>query len=235
MATTSAIERTLGDLVAENPGTARIFERFGLDYCCGGARTLADACAAKALDPAEVEAALGAEPLSTLSPQGEPDWRTASIPDLVDHILDAHHAWLRRELPRLNVLAEKVAAAHVQHHPEVLELRDLAAAFTEEMYAHLAKEEQVLFPMIARLLMGMADATSHCGGLHNPIRVMHHEHDNAGAALERFRMLTNGYTPPDDACPTFVQLMQALHALEQNTHRHVHLENNVLFPRALEL
>ncbi len=222
---------TLAQLVTERPSRARVFEQFGLDYCCGGHQTLEQACAGKGLDLEKVGAALATADASPAQPTL--DWSAAPLGALVDHILEAHHAYLKSELPRLGALAEKVAGVHGEHHPELFRVRETLQAFTDEMYAHLSKEENVLFPMLRRLEAGGVD--SHCGSVRNPIRVMLMEHDNAGAQLEEMRRLTGGFTVPADGCRSYKALLEGLQQLEYDTHQHVHKENNLLFPRAVEL
>jgi regulator of cell morphogenesis and NO signaling len=153
--------------------------------------------------------------------------------ELADHIEQAHHAYLKRELPRLGAMVRKVAAVHGAHFPWLLELNAVFASFAAEMDAHTLKEDQVLFPMIRELDCGRLASSDHCGGsVANPIHVMMHEHDDAGRALARMRELSNGYAPPPDACNTFRAMLDGLAALEADTHRHVHKENSILFPKA---
>lgn len=229
--TQALLERTVGDWVTERPGRSRVFERFGLDYCCGGRRPLGEACADAGLDAAEVLAALresdaaaGAEP--------QVDWSLATMSELVGHIVSVHHAYLRRKLPRLAQMNEKVAAAHGERHPEVSQCREVFSALSAELEAHMWKEEQMLFPMIEQLESAASLPHFHCGSLQNPIAVMEDEHDSAGRALRRLRDLTGGYTPPHDACNTYRAWLDGLAELEADLHEHIHKENDILFPRA---
>lgn len=220
----------LADIVATAPMTARVLERHQIDYCCHGQRPLAGACAEAGLDPVAVLAELE---------QAVIESGPASIPDdvggLIGHIVTNHHVYLRRELPLLGELMGKVVDAHAVAHPEVCEVAGTLAELTADLLPHLAKEEQVLFPLAIQLL-GAVEATAfHCGSVLNPIRVMHAEHDRAGELLATLRYLTDSYTPPADACPTWRALYNGLAELEADTHRHVHLENNVLFPRIVQL
>ncbi len=226
-----AQERTVGDLVAERPSRSRIFEKYAIDYCCGGSRSLADACRDAGVDAVSLGAEL-ADSDAEATETGT-DWTRASLDALCEHLVATHHVYLRAELPRIAALAEKVAAAHGERHAELLEVRDLFRAFEEEMYAHLMKEEQVLFPLVRQLELGARDGGFHCGSIANPIRVMIFEHDSAGAALARFRALTSGFRAPEDACGSYLALLDALRELEADTHQHIHKENNVLFPRVL--
>jgi regulator of cell morphogenesis and NO signaling len=217
-------------LVLEEPARARVFERLGIDYCCGGGVPLGDACAEKGLDPAEVVAAL-ADPGP--ADADDVDWAGVSIPELVDHIVDHHHAYLREELPPLSALVEKVARAHGDAHPELREVQATFMDVAAELTGHMAKEELVLFPACRELAEG--GATGPAISVEAPIEVMLHEHQEVAAGLRRLRELTDGYAPPTDACNSYRALLDRLETLESDTHRHVHEENNVLFPRALAL
>lgn len=224
---------TVGQLVAERAARAKVFERFGIDYCCGGKMSVADACARKGVDPTAVlaaldalDAVLGAAPVSR-------DWTREPIEDLVRHIVEVHHGFTREALPRLAFLTAKVANVHGGDHPELREVATIFRGLHAEMDAHMAKEEQVLFPLIVRLARGEQ------GGfgppVHAPISVMEAEHDDAGRALEAMRELTNAWTPPEGACNSYRAMLDGLRELEEDLHLHIHLENNVLFPRALGL
>lgn len=229
-----ALTTPVGQLVVQRPARARVFERFGIDYCCGGQTPLHAACAAGGLDPQDVVRALH-EADADLSLTGATDWTNASLADLVANIVDTHHAYLRRELPRLTQLVTKVRAAHGARRPELTEVEAVYGDLRAELEAHMMKEERILFPMIETMASGGACATVHCGSVQNPIRVMEHEHDSAGAALARLRELTAGYAPPADACNSYRALLGGLAELEADLHTHIHKENNILFPRAVEL
>jgi len=228
----ATLERTIGELVAERPARARVFEGFKIDYCCGGKKPLADACRARGLDPQTVLDMLAI--VDDTAPREERDWTKATITELCDNVESTHHAYLKEELPRLDFMARKVAMRHGDHRPELVELRDVFLVFKDELESHMAKEEQVLFPLCRRLDRGDASSPSHCGSVQNPIRVMIREHDDAGNALERMRDLTHGFVPPGDACNTYRAYFDALATLERDMHRHVHKENSVLFPKAVE-
>lgn len=225
------LETTVGQLVAERPGRSRTFERLGIDYCCGGKKSLARACSESKLDPENVVQELAAE---EQIPLDERDWLTAPISDLCDHIQSTHHAYLKRELPRLADLAYKVANAHGGSDPRLGELVDVLGAFRLDLQSHMGKEEMVLFPLIRQLDGAIEAPRSHCGSVNNPIRVMMLEHGDAGTALEQMRRLTDGFTPPATACNTYRALLDGLHELELDMHLHVHKENSILFPRAIE-
>jgi len=219
----------VADIVIANPAAARVFERYGIDYCCHGQRPLDVACT-----DAGVDAAVVRGELAHLQPL-----RSAPIPDnlgaLIGHIVATHHVFLRRNLPRLRDLMDKVVNAHSVAHPEVHHLSTLLGDITDDLLPHLVKEERVLFPMAIELLGQVEQASFHCGSLRNPISMMHIEHDRVGELLAALRHHTDGYRPPADACPTWHALYAGLAELEADTHQHVHLENNLLFPRIVEL
>jgi len=227
------LTRTVGEVVVERPRRSRVFEKFGIDYCCGGKIELGEACERAGVAADDVVAAL-AESDRDGNGASESDWSVAPLSDLIDHILDAHHAYLRRELPRLSEMAAKVGRAHGVRFPWVLECQQVLAELRAELESHMMKEEQMLFPMIRELEAAGTAPSFHCGNLQNPITVMEHEHESAGDALARLRELTNGFTPPDDACNTFRAWLDGLNELESDLHEHIHEENNILFPRAQE-
>lgn len=232
-ATQSMLNLTVGELVAQLPARARVFEQVGIDYCCGGRTVLAQACAARSLDPAQVEArlqAVGADHGSARYADVAP----MTLTQVCDHIQATHHAYLRTEIPRLHGLLEKVVKAHGGRHPEVLEIQRVLWRFEQELASHMMKEESVLFPMIRRLDGALVLPHFHCGSIAAPIRVMETEHNDAGQALARLRQLSDDFTPPADACNTFRALYDGLREIEEDMHQHVHKENNVLFPRAVE-
>ena len=218
--------RTLGDLVAEAPARAAVLDRLGLDDCCHGQRTLAAACADAGLDDGAVAAALETEVPGQVDHPTEPA-------ALADHIEATHHAYLHTELPELDALAAKVAGVHGERHPELAEMHRLVVALRADLEPHLLKEERVLFPAIRALTTGQREFPF--GTVQNPIRMMSMEHDRAGELLAELRETTAGYAVPDDGCASYRSLYERLAALEADTHRHIHLENNVLFPAAIAL
>lgn len=229
-------QSTIGQLVTERPSRARVFERVGIDYCCGGGKTLDAACAAKGLQAGAVlqelresDAARGPEPVT--------DWQAKGAAALADHVEQTHHDFLKRELPRLTALTTKVAAVHGGGNASLVELRDVYAGFAGEMMEHMMKEEKVLFPWIRALASGQSPPahSAVCSGIKNPVRMMMAEHEDSGAALEKMRSLTNGFTPPPQACNTYRAMLAGLAELESDTHTHVHKENSILFPMALKL
>ena len=216
-------DRTLGDLVAERPARARVLERAGIDYCCHGQRTLAEAASEAGLDPQAVAAALAV----VTDPSGAEVDRLDPAA-LVEHILATHHAYLHEELPLLDALAAKVRDVHGGRHPELAEVARITREIHLDLEPHLAKEEAVLFPAIREAAGGRSELPF--GSLGNPIRVLLAEHDRAGELLEELRAATSGYVVPADGCASYSSLYERLAHLESDTHRHVHLENNVLFP-----
>jgi len=216
---------TLGDLVTEDPRRARILEGYGLDYCCGGQRSLAAASADKGLDAAGVALALDLP-----QPEAAPQWQALGLAALADHVEAVHHKYLWDELDRLRGLAEKVANVHGERHPELASVRDDYSAAADDLAPHLMKEERILFPAIRAL---DASGSSGFGDIGAPIAMMMAEHDVAGELFERMRETTGGYVVPADGCESYRQLMLGLGAMEADLHEHIHKENNVLFPRAL--
>jgi len=225
----------VSELVRANPGRTRILERFGIDYCCSGGRTLADACAAKHVTPDAVVAAI--EDYDRVADPDVVDWNRATLGQLIDHILTEHHEYLRSELPRIEALFQKVIAAHGGKYPELLECADVFVDLRYELECHIMKEEQALFPAIRRL--ERKDLGDFIGqraiGVGEPVAVMEHEHSIAGRALAEMHRATHGYEPPASACATHRALLDALARLELDLHEHISEENNILFPRALEL
>ncbi len=232
--TTIEPSKTVGQLVTERPSRARVFERFGIDYCCGGKTALGDACAERRLDTQEIVAALR-EADSKAAATDEPDWTRAALSELIAHILEKHHAYLRGELPRLAQMVAKVHDVHGARHPELAEVRQTYNDLHAELESHMMKEEQILFPLIKAMESSQTLEAMHCGSVNNPIRMMEHEHDSAGAALAHLRALTGDFRPPQDACNTYHVLLDGLAELEADLHQHIHKENNILFPRASEL
>ncbi len=229
------------ELAGKYPQTLAVFEKYGIDYCCGGEADIASAADVAGANLDELLADLDKAMEMPLpdDPELARDWWAAPASDLADYVESRHHAFLWKELPRLSELLAKVRKAHAARHGAMLD--ELSVAFTAlrlEMEQHLAKEEKVLFPLIRDL-----DAASHGGEVHvthsgsviEPIGQLEREHESAGETLEHIRTLTDDYTLPDDACPSFVALYDGLKALEADLHRHIHLENNILYPKAMEL
>jgi len=229
-------ETPVGAVVAERLGRAHVFERLGIDYCCHGTTSLAEACAERALDVDRVMAEIAESDLRAAEESPDrPDYSAMTGGDLADHIVETHHAFLRRELPRLFDLMDKVIAAHGARHPELTNVCNTYTELRAELESHMIKEERVLFPLIKQLEAARALFPIHCGTVANPIRVMEHEHETVGTALQRMRDLTGNYEAPADGCASFEALYEGLARLETDLHHHIHKENNILFPRAAAL
>jgi regulator of cell morphogenesis and NO signaling len=224
-------ESSLGTIVARQPALAGVFERLEIDYCCGGKQSLAAACQARGLDPATVAAMLQAfGSVDTARPAADP--ASMSLTELADHIEQTHHEYVKRELPVLLEQAHRLVAAHGERDPRHAEAAATVATLHDEMFSHMAKEEQILFPIVRQIDRGDAGG-NHCGTVANPIRVMELEHEHAGEAIHHLRRLTCGFTPDADSCETHQAFLAGLARFERDLHEHVHKENNILFPRAL--
>lgn len=226
-------ETPVGEVVRAFPARSRVFENLGIDYCCGGKQSLAEACRAKGLDPATVVAMLGALDRAAQETQADPD--TLTLSELCDHIQRIHHGYLREELPRLDFMTRKVAAIHGDAEPRLLDVRRLFEVFSEKISAHTAEEDEQVFPTIRQLEATNGDKTASLSGLKSEVAKLESEHKTTGATLAQFKELTNSYTPPDWACGTLRALYDALRRMERDMHQHIHEENNILFPRTLAL
>lgn len=222
---------TLGALVNAHPELTRELERRGLDYCCGGEQTLADACVSKGLD-----STLTTEELAVAATEEvAAAWTTMDATELVDHLVSTHHRYLWEELPRLSALMTKIVSVHDVRHPE---LRLIGACYEKvraDLEPHLTKEEQVLFPMIRELAAAQSKPSFHGGSLRNPISVMLREHDAVGDLLSQLRKLTDDYRLPSDGCASYEACFIGLADLEADTHLHIHKENNLLFPMVIAM
>lgn len=222
--TTLTSQTTVAEVAATRPRSVRVFQQFGIDFCCGGRRPLAEACATAGVG---VEALIAEIEAAERVPGGVTRWDQEPVTALIDHIIERFHRPLDSELPRIEAMARRVLAVHGHKDPERLgELMDTIVALRDDLLPHLQKEEMVLFPWLRSGRNG--DSTA-------PIQVMLDEHDRVGTLLQRLRELTDGYVPPPGACGTWRALWQGLEELEAETHEHIHLENNVLFPRVQEL
>lgn len=224
-------ETPVGEIVRATPHRSRVFEKLGIDFCCGGKKPLNEVCRDKGLDAATVIAMLSALDGAPESSSANPD--TMTLSELCDHIETVHHDYLREELPRLDFMTRKVAAVHGNDETRLREVRAVFEAFSASMTSHTKEEEELVFPKIRQLEGEAQDKAGIAADLKNAIAKLESEHEGAGAALERFRELTDDYTPPDWACNTFRALYDSLERLEAQTHQHVHKENNVLFVKAL--
>ena len=231
--------KTVGELATEFPGATRLFEKLGIDYCCGGGSSLQAACSSAGLSLEEVSRSLEQQKELEEQPKAHKDWRQERLSELISHITTTHHVFVREELTRLNPLFDKVCSVHGLNHPELLTIFKSFRALSQELTLHLQKEEQVLFPYILRLeLEVLAHRTapkSPFGTVKNPVRMMTLEHDQAGDLLAQIRKGSSNFTVPVDGCSSFRSLYQSLAGLEEDLHQHIHLENNLLFPRAIEM
>ena len=230
------VEETLGQIAAKDLRKAQVFKKYGLDFCCGGKKTVKEACWEKGLDINKVEQELQrADTLPSSRPIPYSDW---SLDFLADYIVNTHHSYIRKTLPDIVVYANKVMRVHGNHHPELLRIHQLADEINEELTDHMLKEENILFPYIKAL----DAAKDHVQPLQafpfktiqSPISVMEMEHELVGRNLEEIRQLTNNYSLPEDACASYSLLYRLLDEFEEDLHLHIHLENNILFPKALE-
>jgi regulator of cell morphogenesis and NO signaling len=221
---TPLLDRTVGELVVERPGRSRIFQNFKIDFCCQGTRTLREACERSGVAIETMVEQLEAEAAdNSTSKQNPADLATD---ELIAYLVETHHEYLRRELPRLHMMAERVAHVHGGHTPALVEMFRIFTAMAAELIGHIAKEEQILFPEI----LAMSRSVPAPEDLEAPMACMFHEHEDVGTALGRLRNLSHGFQPPADACNTYRALFAGLHDLEEDLHRHIHLENAVLFP-----
>jgi len=231
-----ATTQTVREIALEQPTSIRVFEQFGIDYCCGGRKPLAEACATGNL---EIDAVLAALERAAQGSEPAEDWSKASLEALSGHIVATHHAYVKSELPRLVVLAEKVVRRHGDTQAELPLIQAGLALLNEELTQHLAKEEAVLFPYVTKLerALNTGSTLPHgCfGTVANPIAMMTAEHDAAGALLAEIRELSHHFTAPVGACPTYHAFYDGLHEFERDLHQHIHLENNILFPRAIRM
>jgi regulator of cell morphogenesis and NO signaling len=227
------------DVAMELPQSTRIFEKLKIDYCCGGGRPLAEACASAGVDVDNVMEMLAELTQSNSQNEGALDFQNASLAGLITYILETHHIFTKAEMDRLQSLADKVLHAHGGNHPELIHLDELLTRLCADLKPHMFKEEQVLFPYIVATEEAAnqkrAVPFAPFGTVNNPIRMMMMEHDTAGQILRELRTLTSDYKAPLDACISYKTLYQALENFERDLHQHIHLENNVLFPKALDL
>ena len=223
MTTTAPSQRTLAELVAENPARAVVLDHMGLDFCCHGNRTISDACAEAGLDADEVTAALDT------APEVPSGWTGGGRADLAKYVESTHHTFLHAELGSLELLAAKVFSVHGSHHPELREVARLFSDIAADLRPHLTAEEDEVFPTIMSLASGIAGDDRLAARIGDLVA----EHTALGAKLAQLRQLTGGYTTPEDGCASYRSLYERLAHLEADTHLHIHLENNVLFPAAL--
>jgi len=224
-------ETRIGDLVAARPGLARLFEELRIDYCCGGKQSLAAASESRGFSVSTVITMLEAASAALSAVPVDVDAAGMTLTDLADHIERTHHAYLKDELPRLVEMADRVAYKHGSRDPRLREIATTVGELAQEMFGHMEKEERILFPLVRQIDAGRIGGFA--ASIADPIRQMEAEHDDAGRATERLHRLTDGFIPDAEACNTHRALLHGLARFEADLHRHVHKENNVMFPRAL--
>ena len=234
---TITIEPSVGDIVAEDYRKAEVFKKFGIDFCCGGKNTVEFACKKQNVNRAELEAEL-----STVSgSQNQPthDFKSWDLPFLIDYIINVHHKYVTSKTGLIHQYAQKVAKVHGHAATETVEIAALFSALKDELLLHLQKEEKILFPYIKQMQRAFDAQTELAspsfGTAQNPINMMEHEHENAGEIMAKIRELSSDFTPPEWACNTYKVMYSLLHEFEMDLHQHVHLENNILFPKAIVL
>ncbi len=225
------IDSPVNQFVNKYPKSAPILQSLGIDFCCGGQKPLAKACAEKGLDPDQLLKKLCASDTGK-DPDNNRDWTEATLTELVEHLESTHHIYVKKSLPYLTDLMTRVVGTHGDHYPEVLQLDELVRGVVADMGPHLMKEEQILFPAMKKLDVSLEGF--HCGSIQSPIRVMKADHDNLGKLLFEIREQTRNFALPEDACGTWSALYEGLEEFEKDTHLHIHKENNILFPMAIE-
>lgn len=224
-------------MVAQDYRKAEVFRKFGIDFCCGGKKSLNKACEEKGISRSEVEDELYR--LSIIQEVKDVDYNAWALDKLTDYIVDVHHTYINKSFPILFEYTQKVAKVHGDAAPEVREIASLFMEVMNELNHHMMKEENVLFPYIRQLAItkqtGETLSTSPFGNIQNPVRVMEHEHDMAGNIFKKIQSLSNNYTPPEWACNSYKYAYAKLEEFEKDLHQHIHLENNILFPKAIKL
>jgi regulator of cell morphogenesis and NO signaling len=230
-------ENSIGEMVAQDYRKAEVFKKFGIDFCCGGKDTLAKTCARKGVDAEEVRLAL--QELELVPDQHPEDFDSWDLDVLIDYIIDTHHSYVSAALPLLDEFSAKVARVHGDYHPEVVEIANHYQAVANELRQHMQKEENILFPYIKEMVLAKRDNQPfpQCpfGTVRNPINMMEMEHESAGGSMQAISELSSGYNPPAEACNTYRVLYAKLQEFENDLHQHIHLENNILFPKAIAL
>ena len=232
-------EKTVRELALENPAATRVFEKLGIDYCCGGNKPLEEACRAANLNTDQVLDSLEMAEQSAHAAQKDRNWQVEPLADLIAHIKNTHHKYTRAEIARLGPLFDKVCSVHGKNHVELLQIRGIFQGLAQELTTHMMKEDMVLFPYMVRMEEAAIEkepiVPAPFGTVQNPVSMMEHEHDSAGNALRAMRETSNGYAFPADACVSYQTLYKALAEFEADLHQHIHLENNILFPRAVAM
>ncbi|MDH3649757.1 MAG: iron-sulfur cluster repair di-iron protein [Saprospiraceae bacterium] len=229
-------KKTVAELVVQNYKAADVFKKYGIDFCCGGKIPLEEICMKKNIDLDRIHADLLALDLEFEDKENYESW---PLDELVDHIIAKHHSYVSENLPLISQYAEKVARVHGHHRPETIEIRNQFSTLSQELTSHMMKEERILFPFIKALVyadrQGQSSPVPPFGSVANPVSMMEHEHDTAGSLVKEISALSDNYTPPPEACNTYRVLYYKLEEFEGDLHKHIHLENNILFPKAVQL
>ena len=231
--------KTVREIAVENPAATRVFEQFGIDYCCGGNQALEQACHRAGVLFDKVVDSLEMEEETERARKQVHDWANETLSALIAHIKNTHHRYTREETVRIAALLQKVCSVHGKNHAELLEIQATFESLVNELTTHLIKEEMVLFPYIERMEEAVIQkepvVPPPFGTVKNPVAMMEHEHDSAGNALRNIRKASNDFLAPADACVSYQTLYKALTSFEADLHQHIHLENNILFPRAIAM
>ena len=231
--------KTVREVAVENPAATRVFEKFGIDYCCGGNHPLEEACSRVGVSMDQVLDSLQMEQETARAAQKVHDWQNESLGALIAHIKNTHHKYVREETVRLAALMDKVSSVHGKNHPELFAIQSIFNGLAQELTTHLMKEEMVLFPYIVRMeesvIQNELVVPGPFGTVQHPVSMMEHEHESAGSALRDLRKASNDFAPPADACVSYQTLYKRLSVFEADLHQHIHLENNILFPRAIAM
>ncbi|MDA0195625.1 MAG: iron-sulfur cluster repair di-iron protein [Bacteroidetes bacterium] len=232
----SIVNRTVAEIVAEDYKTADVFKKYGIDFCCGGHTSVSEVCDKKKINLSDLERELSRISLMATASNNFNGWE---LDFLIDYIITVHHSYVTENIPRIKGYADKVAKVHGHHYKEVVEIKTLFDNVAEELMQHMHKEENILFPFIKELVIAHDEKKSlrniPFGTIHNPIRMMELEHENAGATFKMIVRISNDYTPPPEGCNTYNVLYSKLREFEEDLHKHIHLENNILFPKAIRL
>lgn len=229
--------KTLSEIVTDNFHTAVVFEKYNLDYCCKGKKQFEDACKENNIDPNLV--LIDLEKVNNNVAVNEQNYEDWAMDFLIDYIINNHHQYIRRMIPLIAEHGEKAAVAHGENHPELLKISEIFAVIYKDLRQHMLKEEQILFPFIKQIVQikennGQTEKP-YFGSVQHPIQMMETEHENAGDGFNEINQLSKNYKIPTDACPTYSAFYNALMEFEKDLHKHIHLENNILFPKAIAL
>lgn len=232
----ATVEKTIGEIVADDFRSAAVFKKYGIDFCCKGNRSIEDACEAKKINPEDIYRDL--ENVASTTGQNT-DFTSWPLDLLADYVEKVHHRYIGEKTPALLQFLNKIAKVHGGRHPELFEVYELFEESAKDLAAHLKKEELILFPFIRKMVNaereGSALEAPHFGTVENPVEMMKDEHSAEGERFEKIAKRTNGYTTPEDACSTYNVAFRMLEEFENDLHKHIHLENNILFPKAIEL